>query len=77
MYRKQAKKMDYLPPKCEVIETEYESIICKVSVRPNGGNPSSTDSWDEKNHEGGTVFFGDESTVAPAKESMWDYDDED
>ena len=62
MYKKQAKKMDYLPPKCEVIETECESIICKVSVRPN---------------EGGTVFFGDESTVAPAKESMWDYDDED
>ena len=68
------KKHFYEPPKSEVIELENEQFVC-VSVRPNGGNPSSTDPWDEKNHEGGTAFFGDESNVAPAKESMWEDED--
>ena len=76
MNKKQVKRLYYMPPQCEVIKTENESFIC-VSVRPNGDNPSSTDPWDEKNHEGGTAFFGDESSVAPAKESMWEDDDED
>ena len=70
------KKHFYEHPKSEAIELENEQFVC-VSVRPNGGNPSSTDPWDEKNHEGGTAFFGDESNVAPAKESMWEDDDED
>ena len=70
------KKHFYEPPKSEAIELENEQFVC-VSVRPNGGNPSSTDPWDEKNHEGGTAFFGAESNVAPAKESMWEDDDED
>ncbi len=70
------KKHFYEPPKSEAIELENEQFVC-VSVRPNGGNPSSTDPWDEKNHEDGTAFFGDESNVAPAKESMWEDDDED
>ena len=52
------KKHFYEPPKSEAIELENEQFVC-VSVRPNGGNPSSTDPWDEKNHEGGTAFFGE------------------
>ena len=75
MNKKQVKRLYYMPPQCEIIKTENESFIC-VSVRPNGGNPSSTDPWDEKNHEGGTAFFGDESSVAPAKKGVWEDDEE-
>ena len=73
MNRKQFKNQPYTAPQCEVIQTESESFIC-VSVRPNGGNPSTTDPWDEKNHEGGSVFFGDESNVAPSKKGLWEDD---
>ena len=75
MNKKQVKRLYYMSPQCEVIKTENESFIC-VSVRPNGDNPSSTDPWDEKNHEGGTAFFGDESSVAPAKKGVWEDDEE-
>ena len=74
MNNKQTKRLHYLPPLCEVIEAESEGLICSVSVRPNGSNSSSSDSWKEKDHEGGSGFFGNEDNVAPAKKAVCEED---
>lgn len=71
MKKNQPKKKAYTAPQCELINVENERFIC-VSVRPNAGTGSGTVPWEEKNHEGGTIFFGDESSVAPAKEGWFD-----
>lgn len=72
--------MGYLRPECEIIQAEAELFIC-VSVRPNAGastTPSSTEYDDKGTHDMGTVYFGDPSTVAPAKQGgLWEEEEED
>ena len=75
MSKKKFRKQPYIVPLCRVIQTENESFICGVSVRPNPGDGSGHSPWDEKNHDGGTGFIGDESNIAPAKQGgLWNYD---
>ena len=70
------KKHFYEPPKSEVIELENERFICN-SVRPNAGGSTVQPGYDDKGeHDAGTVIIGDESSMAPAKQSGW-FDDED
>lgn len=76
MKKNQVKCERYFAPRCEVIELDNDSFICAVSVQPNPGSGSSMTPWEEKNHEGGTGFIGDESNMAPAKDTWFD-DDED
>ena len=72
------KHRTYVSPQCETVQTAPEQFIC-VSVRTNVGAstaPSNTQ-WDDKGeHNVGTVFFGDPSTVAPGKDAWFD-DEED
>ena len=71
------KKHFYISPQCEIIRAENATIIC-ASVQPNAGNSSGTNNWgNDESHEGGSLFFGDNSNVAPAKQSgLWDNEDE-
>ena len=78
MNRKQIKKQPYTAPQCKVILTEAESFICN-SVRPNAGGSTVQPGYDDKGeHDAGSIYFGDKSTIAPAKQGqIWDNDDED
>ena len=71
MNKKQLERMGYEKPECEIIETSTEQFICVVSVRPNAGastTPSATEYEYKGAHDMGTIYFGDPSTVAPAKQ---------
>ena len=72
------KKHFYEPPKSEVIKLENERFICN-SVRPNAGGSTVQPGYDDKGeHDAGSIYFGDKSTIAPAKQGpIWDNDDED
>ena len=79
MKKNQEKKhRAYISPQCEIVETAIEQFIC-VSVRTNVGAstaPSNTQ-WDDKGeHNVGTIVFGDESSVAPAKGGWFDEEEE-
>ncbi|MBF1645987.1 MAG: hypothetical protein HXO50_10205 [Prevotella sp.] len=80
MKRKQLERLGYLKPECEIIETITEQFVC-ASVRPDAGastTPSSTAYENKGTHDVGTVFFGDPSTVAPAKQGfLWDEEEKD
>ena len=68
-------RRDYVSPMCCVTELMNEGVIC-VSVGPDAGG-STMPNWDNKGeHDAGTVIIGDESSMAPAKQSGW-FDDED
>jgi hypothetical protein len=69
-------KLVYIPPRCEVIKSESENFICGVSVRPNSNASVELGYYGEAEHEGGTIGFGNSSTVAPAKGTQWDDEDE-
>lgn len=69
-------KLVYIPPRCEVIKSESENFICGVSVRPNSNASVELGYGGETEHEGGTIGFGNSSTVAPAKGTQWDDEDE-
>ena len=73
MRKKEFKKQPYVSPLCKVLKLESESFIC-VSVRPNAGGSYTDPNYDNKGeHDAGTIFFGDKSTVAPAKQGdIWD-----
>ena len=79
MKQKQLERMGYVKPECKIIETSTEQFICVVSVRPNAGTsttPSATEYEDKGTHDMGTIYFGDPSTVAPAKQGeLWDEED--
>lgn len=67
----------YVAPSTHVIATEVSSIICaSPSVIPDAGNStggSGSSSWNpDETHDGGTIFFGDETTVAPSKKGVWE-----
>lgn len=75
MSRKKNGRQPYVAPQCKAIQTENESFICAVSVRPNTSSSTMQPGYDDKGeHNVGTVFFGDPSSVAPAKQGgFWDY----
>ena len=78
MKQKQLERWGYIRPECEIIETNTEQFIC-VSVRPNSGESTTQPNYDDKGtHDMGTVYFGDPSTVAPAKQGgLWEEEEED
>ena len=78
MNRKKNERQPYVAPQCKVIQTENESFIC-VSATPNASSSTVQPGYDDKGEHGvGTVFFGDPSSIAPAKQGgFWDYDEED
>ena len=68
---KQKGKQKYEKPTSKVIKLEAESFIC-TSVTLNAQS-SQENQWTEQNHNGGSIGFGDENTVAPAKpNNLWD-----
>ena len=71
------KKHFYEPPKSEVIELENERFICN-SVLPNAGGSTVQPGYDDKGeHDAGSIYFGDKSTIAPAKQGqIWEDEDE-
>ncbi len=59
----------YICPRCRIVSVESTQFIC-VSVRPNvsASGVTSNSGYDDKGiHDVGTIYFGDASTVAPAK----------
>ena len=76
MNRKQLERWAYSKPKCKKISTDTELFIC-ASVTPNS-QLSHEQPWDgEQIHKGGSIFIGDESTVAPAKGGgLWEEEEE-
>lgn len=66
----------YVSPKCLLFHAEVSQVIC-ASVTPDAANSSSpSSSWtptgvqdyeNKGSHNMGSVMFGNESTVAPAK----------
>lgn len=74
MKKKQLERMGYVKPECEMIQAEAEQFIC-TSVRLNSGASSTESGWStETEHEGGSIYFGDESSAAPAK-GAWLYEE--
>ena len=73
------KHRTYVSPQCETVQTAPEQLIC-VSVRTNAGGstaPAANTGWEDKGeHDMGTVFFGDPSSVAPAKEGWFDNEED-
>lgn len=64
MKRKQTKKEEYIPPKCEIIEIEMEGLICN-SITPEV-NASGEAAWENGGiSEGGEMTIGDEGSIAP------------
>nr|WP_051524326.1 hypothetical protein [Segatella maculosa] len=51
--------------------------LCVATVRP-AGSTTETNYDDKGEHDMGSVYFGDESTVAPAKKnnSLWEEEEE-
>ena len=77
MKQKQLERWAYAKPECEMMLAETEQFIC-VSVRPNAGGSIVQPGYDDKGeHDAGTVYFGDPSSVAPAKQGgFWDEEEE-
>ena len=76
--RKQVESlMAYLKPECHVAEAATERFIC-VSVRPNSGASTTQTNYDDKGeHDVGTIYLGDPSTIAPAKQGWFEEEEED
>lgn len=76
MNQKQMKKQFYKAPRCKIIQTENESFIC-TSTRLDAGGSSTDNNWrPEAEHNGGTIYFGTETTVAPAKDAWFGEEEE-
>ena len=68
---KQKEKQQYERPTSKVIKLEAESYIC-TSVTLDAQS-AQENQWTWENHNGGSIGFGDENTVAPAKpNNLWD-----
>lgn len=64
------KRNVYSTPTCKIIQMEASCFICN-SITPHG-SASTTVSWGtEEEHEGGTISFGDETTIAPSKKTFF------
>lgn len=71
----QVRKLAYIMPVTQVMPAEPASMTC-ATVTPNPGG-SGNSSWDnDEGHEGGSIGFGDESSVAPAKWGAWEDEEE-
>ena len=69
--------MAYLKPECHVVEAATEQFVC-VSVRPNSGASTTQTNYDDKGeHDVGTIYLGDPSTIAPAKQGWFEEEEED
>ena len=78
MNKEEKERLPYVAPRCKVIPMEEDNFICN-SVLPNGNASTVETSYDDKGeHDVGTALFGDQSTVAPAKQhnSLWDEEEE-
>lgn len=71
---KQKEKQKYEKPISKVIKLEAESFICtSVTLDAQSSQENQWPGWTEQSHNGGSIGFGDENTVAPAKRnSLWD-----
>ena len=76
MNQKQMKKQFYKAPRCKIIQTENESFIC-TSTRLDAGGSSTDNNWrPEEEYNGGTIYFGTKTTVAPAKDAWFEEEEE-
>lgn len=77
MMKKQTNKQAYVAPVCKVVHVATESFIC-VSAIPNASASTTETSYEDKGeHDAGVVFFGNPSSMAPAKpNSFWNEDEE-
>ena len=63
----------YITPICDLIVVWHEELICtSILPAPN----SSVSNWSvDENVRGGSVAFGNQWGVAPAKPGFWDEED--
>lgn len=75
MNRTEFRKQTYMAPQCKAIKTEAGNFIC-TSVGLNSGGSTTQTGYDDKGEQNtGTIYFGDHSTVAPAKQgqdNLWE-----
>ena len=71
---KQKEKQKYEKPTSKVIKLEAESFLCtSVTLDAQSSQETQWSGWTEQNHDGGSIGFGDENTIAPAKRNnLWD-----
>jgi hypothetical protein len=70
---KQKEKQKYEKPTSKVIKLEAESFICtSVTLDAQSSQENQWPGWTEEQHNGGSIGFGDENTIAPAKHSVWE-----
>ena len=74
MNREQKERLLYVTPRCTVVPVEEEGFICVSPRFDPAGSTTETNYDDKGEHDMGSVYFGDESTVAPAKKnnSLWE-----
>ncbi|EHO71891.1 hypothetical protein HMPREF9140_00832 [Prevotella micans F0438] len=76
MKRRDLKKRAYIVPWCRVIETECESFIC-ISGSLDGIGSNVQNNYDDKGeHNMGSIYLGDPSSMAPAKQQIGNWEDE-
>ncbi len=74
----QKRKRGYISPQCKTVQTETEQL-CVISVRPNAGASTFQNPWyydDKGTHDVGYAVIGDISGIAPAKDGIWDSNEE-
>ena len=78
MNREQKERLHYIAPRCTVVPVEGEGFICVSPRFDPVGSTTETNYDDKGEHDMGNVYFGDESTVAPAKKnnSLWEEEEE-
>ena len=78
MNREQKERLHYIAPRCTVVPVEEEGFICVSPRFDPAGSTTETNYDDKGEHDMGSVYFGDESTVAPAKKnnSLWEEEEE-
>ena len=67
MNKEQKERLLYVTPRCTVVPVEEEGFICVSPRFDPAGSTTETNYDDKGEHDMGSVYFGDESTVAPAK----------
>ena len=74
MNREQKERLLYVTPRCTVVPVEEEGFICVSPRFDPAGSTTETNYDDKGEHDMGSVYFGDESTVAPAKDwgDVWE-----
>lgn len=80
MKKSKTMKRLYQKPVTHILVADASNMICaSVSVMPDADTSpgGSSSSWNNDEYqEGGTLLFGDETTIAPAKKGFFTMDED-